>query len=111
MVVNGNTSILDNSPSKFIFTVDGNPDAFKKRTGFSEEEVLQIKNLKRVQGEFSEVFYKDQIGGRVFRIILSPEEYWSYTSKREDKDKIQKLMEFIPNLTLREAITCLSRTS
>lgn len=109
VVVNGNTSILDNSPSKFFFTVDGNEEAFRKRTSLTEIETQKIRNLQRVQGEYSEVFYKDQIGGRVFRILLSPEEYWSYTSKMEDKIKIKNLMEYVPGLTLKEAIVCLGR--
>ncbi|HND85893.1 MAG TPA: hypothetical protein PLU50_08810, partial [Pseudobdellovibrionaceae bacterium] len=109
LVVNGNTSILDGSPSKFLFTVDGDESLFAKRVGLDESDVVRIKSLNRVQGKFSEVFHVDPIGKRKYKIILSAEEYWSYTSKKEEKEKIQNLLEAVPGLSLSEAVRCLSR--
>lgn len=108
VVVNGNTSILDNSPSKFLFSVDGNRELFAKRLGLTNADVQKIENLQRVQGQLSQVFHVDSLGKKVFQLILSPEEYWSYTSKREDKDKIEALLKHLPYLTIGEAIACLS---
>lgn len=108
LVVNGNTSILDGSPSKFLFTVDGDPAAYAKRLALEEAtDIERIKNLHRVQGKFSEVYHVDPLGKRSYKIVLSPEEYWSYTSKKEDKDKIQNLLQAVPGLTIKEAIKCL----
>jgi hypothetical protein len=109
LVVNGNTSILDGSPSKFLFTVDGDESLFAKRVGLDESDLIRIKSLNRVQGKFSEVFHVDPIGKRKYKIILSAEEYWSYTSKKEEKEKIQNLLEAVPGLSLSEAVRCLSR--
>lgn len=108
VVVDGNTSILDNSPSKFIFSVDGDRDLFSKRLNIPLFEVQKIEELRRKQGSFSEVYHLDQFGSRVYRIQLSPEEYWSYTSKKEDRDKYDLIKQAIPNLSEKEIIKCLS---
>ena len=101
-------SLLEASPSKFIFTVDAKDEIFADRLGMTLKEVQTIKNLKRVQGKYSEVFHLDNLGSRTYRITLSPQEYWSYTSKKEDKDKIHHLLQSVPGLTIEEAIRCLS---
>lgn len=101
-------SLLDASPSKFIFTVDAKDDVFADRTGIELTDVQTIKNLNRVQGKYSEVFHIDNLGKRTYRIVLSPHEYWSYTSKKEDKDKIYSLLNAVPGLTIEEAMKCLS---
>lgn len=101
-------SLLEASPSKFIFTVDAKDDIFSDRLGINLTDVGSIKNLRRVQNKYSEVFHVDNLGKRIYRIVLSPHEYWSYTSKKEDKDKIQNLLRAVPGLTIEEAIKCLS---
>lgn len=101
-------SLLDASPSKFIFTVDAKDEVFADRTGLELKDIQTIKNLHRVQGKYSEVFHIDNLGKRTYRIVLSPHEYWSYTSKKEDKDKINNLMNAVPGLTIEEAMKCLS---
>jgi hypothetical protein len=106
--VDGDTTILDASPSKFIFTVDGEEEAFAKRIQIDPGQVQTIRNLQRAQGRFSECFHVDNLGSKVLRIVLSKQELWSYTSKKEDKEKIVSLMQAVPNLTIEEAIKCLS---
>jgi hypothetical protein len=101
-------SLLEASPSKFIFTVDTKDEVFADRLGITQKQVSVIKNLRRVQGKYSEVFHVDNLGSRTYRIALSPLEYWSYTSKKEDKDKIQHLLQAVPGLSIKEAIQCLS---
>lgn len=102
-------SLLEASPSKFVFTVDTKEEVFSDRLGIGLKEVEIIKNLRRVQGKYSEVFHVDNLGSRTYRIVLSPLEYWSYTSKKEDKDKIQNLLMAVPGLKIEEAMQCLSR--
>ncbi|MGZ3769349.1 MAG: TraG/VirB4 family ATPase [Bdellovibrio sp.] len=101
-------SLLEASPSKFIFTVDAKDDVFSDRLGIDLSDVDSVRNLRRVQNKYSEVFHIDNLGKRTYRIVLSPHEYWSYTSKKEDKDKIQNLLKAVPGLTIEEAIKCLS---
>jgi hypothetical protein len=111
VVVGGNTSILDNSPQKFIFSLDGDADAFQRRLHLEKSDLLKIKNLQRRQGEFSEVFFQDTFGKRVFRIRLTPQEYWAFTSKKEDREKLDSLKAIFPNSNLKEIIRCASLLS
>jgi len=104
----GGKSLLEASPSKFIFTVDAKDEVFSDRLRISNQDLAQIKSLSRVHGKYSEVFHIDNLGKRTYRIMLSPHEYWSYTSKKEDKDKIQNLLTHVPGLTIQEAMQCLS---
>lgn len=108
VVIDGDTGILDNSPNKIFFSLDGDEESFKSRTQLSSEAVTSIQSLQRRQGEFSEAFLKDQRGERVIKIRLSRDEYWSYTSKDEDKRKLQELAAACPGLSLKEIIRCLS---
>ena len=108
VVVDGDTGILDNSPNKIFFSLDGDEESFIARTQLTSESVEKIKSLRRQQGEFSEALFKDFHGERVVKIRLSAEEYWSYTSKDEDRRKYQELRKACPSLRLEEIVRCLS---
>ena len=107
---NGDTSILDNSPTKFIFSVDGSRDSFKSRLNLSDFDLDRIEGLNRSPGNYADCFQIDSTGSRVFRIALSHEEYWLYTSKKEDQLKLETLMKSIPGLSMTEAIRCLNQS-
>ncbi|MCE3009745.1 MAG: hypothetical protein LW875_03940 [Proteobacteria bacterium] len=108
VVVDGDTGILDNSPNRIYFSHDGDEDSFISRNQLTKESLEVIKELKRKQGEFSECLLKDNFGERVIRIRLSPEEYWAFTSKDEDRQKFQELKLACPNLTTEEITRCLA---
>lgn len=108
VVIDGDTGILDNSPNKIFFSLDGDEESFIARTQLSSESVEKIKSLRRQQGEFSEALFKDCHGERVVKIRLSSEEYWSYTSKDEDRRKYQELRKACPSLRIEEIVRCLS---
>jgi hypothetical protein len=99
--------ILHNSPIRFFYQVDGNPDDFAKRFSLTPNQVLEIQNLGRAK-DYREVFLQDELGGRVLRVAVTPEEYWRVTSSREDNEKISALQSAVPGLTLKEAIRCLA---
>lgn len=108
VVIDGDTGILDNSPNKIFFSIDGDDESFMARTQLNLDGVEKIKSLKRQQGEFSEALFKDCHGERVVKVRLSAEEYWSYTSKDEDRRKYQELRKACPSLRLEEIVRCLS---
>ena len=108
VVINEDTGILDNSPNRIYFSADGDDESFIARNQLSLNDVSQIKNLKRKQGEFSECYMKDNLGERVLKIKLDQDEYWSYTSKDEDKKKFNEIKAACPSLKLEEIIRCLS---
>lgn len=108
VVIDGDTGILDNSPNKVFFSLDGDEESFMARTQLNPASVEKIKTLRRQQGEFSEALFKDCHGERVVKVRLSAEEYWSYTSKDEDRRKYQELRKACPSLRLEEIVRCLS---
>jgi hypothetical protein len=108
VVVGGDSGILDNSPNKIYFSHDGDEESFRARNQLSHGALEKIKSLTRRQGEYSEAFLKDGKGERVIKLRLSGSEYWSYTSKDEDKRKFQELRAACPSLSLEEVIRCLA---
>lgn len=108
VVVDKDTGILDNSPNKIYFSMDGEEEDFISRNQVDQETVDKIKSLNRVQGEYSEALFKDTHGEKVVKIRLSSEEYWSYTSKDEDRRKFYELKKACPSLSLQEIVRCLS---
>ncbi len=108
VVIDGDTGILDNSPNRIYFSLDGDEDSFISRNQLSKNSTEKIKALRRQQGEFSECYLKDVHGERVLKIRLNSQEYWQYTSKDEDRRKFNELKAACPNLTLKEIVQCLS---
>lgn len=108
VVVNGDTGIISNSNSKFLFSKDGSDDEFCERLALTDRELISIEGLKREVGKYSEVFLDDGVSRKVLRLRISPQEYWSMTSSHSDKSKISSLLKSVPGLTQEEAIRCLS---
>ncbi len=101
--------ILINSPIRFFYQVDDTPEVFRDRFGLTDLQIQSIQNLGKTEA-YREVFLQDELGGRVLRVQVTPEEYWQVTSSRNDNERIQALLRAVPNLKLKEAIQCLSIT-
>lgn len=110
LIVEGDSGLIENSPQRFLFSVDGNTGQFQERFNLSEEKTATIKNLKAIPGRYSEVLFQSTDTSRKLRIEITLEEYWMLTSSKHDQDKLNDLQAAVPNLTLREAIKCLSLT-
>ena len=109
VVIGGDPGILENSSMKFLFSVDGEREAFQRRLKLEDRTIEQIESLQAEKGRFSEVAFVDSFGSRVLRVELTPEEYWSVTSSQADNEKLNSLLSAVPGLTLEEAIKCLAR--
>ncbi|MEK6706674.1 MAG: hypothetical protein AABZ06_12890 [Bdellovibrionota bacterium] len=101
--------ILINSPIRFFYQVDDDPEIFAKRFGFTTKQMAEIENLGRSE-QYREVFLQDELGGRVLRVAVTPEEYWKVTSSRADNERLHAVLKAVPGLTLKEAIRCLAKT-
>jgi type IV secretory pathway VirB4 component len=112
LIVNGDSSIIDNCASKILFSLDGDRDAYAKRVKLdpASREMDVIQNFKK-QGHKSQFMYIDSQGARVLNLTTTKSEYWSFTSSDHDKAKLRALMNAVPGLTVEEAIKCLSMAS
>lgn len=108
LIVNGDTGIIENSPQRFLFSVDGNELEYRNRFNLSTEKVESIKNLKSRPGEFSECLFNSPLGSKKLVVKITKEEYWQTTSTKEDNEKLNALLINVPGLKLNEAIKCLS---
>ena len=110
LIVDGDTGLIENSPQRFLFSIDGNVNQYQERFNLSDDKISQLKSLKAIPGKFSEVLFQSNDTSRVLRIEITPEEYWTLTSSKKDQEKLQSLLVAVPKLSLREAIKCLSVT-
>lgn len=108
LVVNGDTGIIENSPQRFLFSVDGDENEYQSRFNLKNHQIETIRKLRSVPGELSEVFLQTAETGRKLQIKITKEEYWELTSNRQDQEKLNKLRIAVPELSLKEAIRCLS---
>lgn len=111
VVINGDTGILENSNSKFLFSIDGEKENFAKRLKLEPEVVDRIEGLRSEKGTFSEALLTDHEGAKVLRIQLTAREYWSATSSHEDNRKLDALRASVPGLSLQQAINVLSQNA
>ncbi len=108
LIVNDDTGLIDNSPQRFLFSIDGNHINFQNRFGLELGHIDSIKKLRTIPGEFSECLLQTAQDSRKLTIKVTKEEYWRLTSSKEDNLKISSLRKAMPQLTLLEAIKCLS---
>jgi hypothetical protein len=107
VIVGGDVGILENSASKFLYSIDGEKEAFAARMKLDLPTLAKIENLKTVKGQYSDVLFVDQFGSRSLRVQMTEEEYWRVSSSADDNEKLLRLREAIPNLTLEQGIRCL----
>lgn len=107
-IVGGDTGIIENSPQRFLFSIDGEEHQFKERFSLNDNSVKEIKSLRSIVGSFSEVLMQAGEVTRKLTVKVTPEEYWRLTTSRMDKEKLIDLMKAVPGLSLREAVACLA---
>jgi hypothetical protein len=108
VVIGGDTSILDNSHIKVLFSVDGDEASFKKRLKVDDDIIHRIGSLQSVSGLYSEALVLDRSGARTFVIRISSEELLRYSTKKTDLIKIAEARKIAPHLNLSEILRCLS---
>ena len=75
LVLNGDTSLIDNSEFKVLFSTDGAEKDFMQTFNLSDEEFLKVKALKTIKGLYSQFLLKDSLSSKVGFLRLSKKEY------------------------------------
>ncbi|MBC7457824.1 MAG: hypothetical protein H7235_06070 [Bdellovibrionaceae bacterium] len=108
LIVSGDSGIIENSPQRFLFNVDGKPKEFQERFDLSDQHMEAIHKLRSIPGKFSEAFLQVARSGKKVVIRITPEEYWELTTSHTDKVRIEQVRSAFPKLKLQEILKCLS---
>ena len=103
--------LFGTTPTHWLFSVSGDEEQYKTRHRLNDVQLAQVKALRTEKGKYAEVFLRDKFGGRVVRIILSPDEYWRSTSDPQDRERLVALTKAVPGLTMEAASRCLAESS
>ena len=91
LVFNGDTSLIDNSEFKILFSHDGEERKFKETFNLTDLEFQKLKKLKTVKGHYSQFLLKDSLGSKIGFLRLSKEEYILSNTEPEFLHKLKKL--------------------
>lgn len=100
--------LILNSPIRCFFPADTESEYLKEQFHFEDHHLRAVVTHPYKGREYREAVLQDDTGTRVVRLYLTDEEYWRMTSSKEDVDKFNRLRQVIPELTIEEAIRCLS---
>ena len=103
LIFNGDTSLIDNSEFKILFSHDGEERKFKETFNLTNEEFQKLNHLKTVKGHYSQFLLKDSIGSKIGFLRLSKEEYVFSNTEPEFLHKLKKLQNLF-NITEDKAL-------
>ena len=95
LIVSGDTSLIDNSEFKILFSYDGEEKKFKEIFSLTSEEFQKLKSIRTVKGQFSQFLLKDSIGSKIGYLRLSKEEYVFSNTEPEFLHKVQSLKKIL----------------
>ena len=107
LIVNGDTSLIDNSEFKILFSHDGQERKFKELFSLTEFDFQKLKNLKTIKGYYSQFLLKDSIGSKIGFLRLSKEEYIMSNTEPDFLHKLQQLKSLF-NITEDKALEVMS---
>ena len=107
LIVNGDTSLIDNSEFKILFSCDGEEKRFKELFSLTDLEFQRLKNIRTVKGEFSQFILKDSLGCRAGFLRLSKEEYIMSNTEPEFLYKVQGIQKLL-NINKETALRIMS---
>ena len=103
LILNSDTSLIDNSEFKVLFSYDGEEKKFKEIFSLTNEEYQKLKNIRTIKGQFSQFLLKDSLGSKIGFLRLSKEEYTLSNTEPEFLYKLQNLKKLL-NITEEKAL-------
>ena len=99
LIIDNDTSLIDNSGTKILLSYDGDKTAFATRFQLGSDEAEVMWSITAEKGKFSQFLLNDKKGSRVGHLILTPKEYWQSTTESYDIAKIQSIANALPDLS------------
>jgi len=91
LVVQGNSSLIDQTEVRIFFSQDSDAAAFQALSGLSNTALSKLEQMTTVNGKYSQFVVKDPRGERSGRLILSKEEYFRSSTFAEDRRAIEQI--------------------
>ncbi|MCY4512575.1 MAG: hypothetical protein OXB86_02675 [Bdellovibrionales bacterium] len=107
LIAGNDTSLIDNSEFKVLFSHDGSEEKFKQTFNLTTEEFLKLKNIRTVKGQFSQFLLKDSLGSKVGFLRISKEEYIFSNTEPEFLHKLKRLQALF-NISEEKALKVMS---
>ena len=107
LIFNEDTSLIDNSEFKILFSKDGSDEKFKEAFSLTNAEFQRINHLKTIKGHYSQFLLKDSLGSKIGFLKLSKEEYTLSNTEPEFLHKIKKLQSLL-NINEEKALEVMS---
>ena len=95
LILNNDTSLIDNSEFKILFSKDGSDEKFKETFSLTDEEFQKIKHLKTIKGHYSQFLLKDSLGSKIGFLKLSKEEYVLSNTEPEFLHKVRGIQKVL----------------
>lgn len=83
-------SVLSNAYTKYILKMQKDYELLEQ-FDLTEQEIDEVKSLKTLKGEYSEVFIKFMNDSRIIRIQPTKCDYWVCTTDPDDYNKEMKI--------------------
>lgn len=91
LVVDGETSLINQPVFRVFFTADDNGKNFSTHSKLSEKSLEKLQSLSYQKGKYSQFLISDKFGERVGNLYLSSEEYYRATTESLDRAEIENL--------------------
>ncbi|MCB0308578.1 MAG: TraC family protein [Bdellovibrionales bacterium] len=98
-------AIFPNTTSTFILKQRGiDWNDFQATLQLSDTEVHAVQNLSMKKGEYSELFYMQDMHRTILKLMPDPLSYWICTTDPQDKKRISDIQQQFPTLNTLEVL-------
>ena len=100
--------ILLNSPTRIFFESEAQESFYRQEFGFKDREISILKKNPYRGSAFRQFILQDDLGTRLCRLYLTPKDYWSSTSTRQEVDQLDSLKSAVPWLSDNQLISVMA---
>ncbi|MBU6374593.1 MAG: hypothetical protein KGQ59_01235 [Bdellovibrionales bacterium] len=100
--------IIINSPVRVFFESESKESVYRDIFNLGDRELSILKTHPYRGKEFRQFILQDDTGTRLCRLYLTPKDYWTATSSRQEVDQLESLRLAAPWLTENQLITVMT---
>ncbi len=100
--------IIINSPIRVFFESESKESVYRQIFNLNDRAISVLKTNPYRGKEFRQFILQDDIGTRLCRLYLTPKDFWTATSNRQDIDDMESLKKAAPFLNENQLITIMT---